>query len=106
MFQVFDNEKPADCEHHNVNKSWSCSIFSSFKEARVYAKNWLGGSFEELAPKKPNVKINYSGYGDTIEIREVSHPLCPKCRSRDSCNTATLDRYHDYDFSRCKMFEE
>jgi hypothetical protein len=33
-------------------------------------------------------------------------PLCPRCANRDNCCVATLDRFHDYDFARCKMFVE
>lgn len=33
-------------------------------------------------------------------------PLCPRCVHRANCLKANLDRFHDYDFARCKMFVE
>ena len=34
----------------------------------------------------------------------MSKPLCPGCSSRATCRTSDLDRNHDYDFARCKLF--
>lgn len=71
MFQVFDNNKPADCHHHGVHKSWDNSKFNTFDEAQEYARKWLGQVAGDLVPEEVNEKIDYSGYGDTIEIREI-----------------------------------
>ena len=70
MYQVFDNEKLADCISHKVDLTWKNSSFKTLKEARAYARNWLG----LWAPGillKVNKPFDYSGYGDIIEIRKV-----------------------------------
>jgi len=69
MFQIFDNNKPADCHHHKVHCTWGNSKFDTFEEAQEYARLWLG-EMCDLVPDKPRVKVDYSGYGDFIEIRE------------------------------------
>ena len=77
MFQVFDSGHPADCHHCKVHSSWNNSKFNTFEEALKYARMWGapyvgaydGSSGVEL---KLGVPWDYSGYGDTIEIREVS----------------------------------
>lgn len=71
MFQVFDNGRPADCNNHKVHPTWNKSMYDSFEEAQQYCHQWLG-EYANCTPLKPNQKINYSGWGDTIEIREVS----------------------------------
>lgn len=70
MFQVFDNDKPAQYPNCNVDSSWSNSVFTTFADACNYAKNWLGvywdGKRLEL-----NKSYDYSGCGDNLEIREI-----------------------------------
>jgi len=71
LFQVFDNDRPADCFNHEVHKSWEQSKFKTFDEALEYARNWLGYPEGDIPPLELNVPWDYSGYGDKIEIREV-----------------------------------
>lgn len=69
MFQVLDNERPAQYPECAVSSSWKNSKFETFEEAAQYANNWLGvyGPINFMV----GVPVKYSGYGDTIEIREV-----------------------------------
>lgn len=72
MFQVCDNGKPADdttaCPQLR-GYGWTNSVFETFLEAAVYANKWLG----EFGPLqlKLGVAVDYSGYGDTILIKEI-----------------------------------
>lgn len=74
-YRVYDNGKPADSTHHNLTRGigWDCADFETLTEAQNYADNWLGNYATpltfDLQPGKP---IDYSGYGDYIEIREVT----------------------------------
>lgn len=58
-------------------KTWGNSIFDTFEKAREYAWKWIGpewgGSVDgkKGCDLKPNVPLDYSGYGDFIEIREI-----------------------------------
>lgn len=70
-FQVFDNNRPADCRHCAVGKDWNKSCYPTFKEAYAYAEQWLGDTYK-LPDNWDGSPFNYSGYGDTIEIRKVS----------------------------------
>jgi hypothetical protein len=70
-YQVYDTDKPADNKHHNVPNSYNKSFYKTLSAAREYARDWLGGTFESMLPKKPNVKVHYNGYGNTIEIKRV-----------------------------------
>ena len=66
-YQVLDNNKPAQYPYCNVSPSWNKSIYDSWEEAHEYAQKWLGDFAGcEL---KPNEPYNYSGAGDTIEIK-------------------------------------
>lgn len=73
-YQVFDNDKPADSNSYPKLKSggWDNSIFDSLDEAQNYANSWLGhfdgcdDIFLEVGEK-----LDYSGYGDYIEIRAI-----------------------------------
>lgn len=70
MYVVYDNNKKAQYPDHKVDESWENASFSSLTEAQEYAKDWLGG-YRGVIPNDWNGKpINYSEYGDTIEIRE------------------------------------
>ena len=71
MFQVFDNNKPADCKHHKVDASWANSKFDTYAQAHEYALYWLHLDFDCGLVLLLNTPYNYSGYGDMIEIREV-----------------------------------
>lgn len=41
-YQVLENNKPCDCKHFPVDKSWEKSTYDSLDEARDYLNNWLG----------------------------------------------------------------
>lgn len=73
-FQVLDNGKSADCHGFPVHPSWNKSLYDTFDEALKYAWKWLGDK-----TGGPLLKVNtpweYSGYGDTIEIREIVDPF-------------------------------
>jgi hypothetical protein len=71
MYQVFDNNKPAQYPAHKVHPSWKQSKFNSFIEALNYAHKWLGN----MSPGrilKLNDPYDYSGCGDILEIRRVA----------------------------------
>ena len=68
MYQVLDNELPADCHHHNVDDSWNKSTFDSLKDAVEYARKWLGDHDIIPGAFALPLKKDYSGLGDTIEI--------------------------------------
>lgn len=71
VYQVLENGKPADSKSYPklANLGWDNSTFESFEAALAYALKWLGC----YAPKTLEVGIpyDYSGYGDTIEIKKV-----------------------------------
>lgn len=66
MWKVFDNNKPAILDTPNLG--WDKCSFPSLKEARGYARNWLG----QFAPEKDE-DLDYCQYieSNTLEIREV-----------------------------------
>lgn len=70
-YQVFDNNKPADCHNHKVHKSWNNSIFDSFEDAVKYARHWLGNQFDCISDDWDGKELEYSGCGDKIEIKEI-----------------------------------
>jgi len=70
MYFVYDNDRLADCSEIKVDKSWIHPVCVTFKDAQMYAKKWLG-AYDMMVPTTPNTIVQYSGYGDTIEIREV-----------------------------------
>ncbi len=49
---------------------WEHPVCKDFESARDYAKEWLG-TWSNFCPNKVNEVNDYSGCGDTIEIREV-----------------------------------
>lgn len=69
-YRVLDTGKFAQYPDCDVNPSWNNSLFDTYKEAFDYAQNWLG-MFRGLAIPV-NTPIDYSGYKDTIEIREIN----------------------------------
>ncbi len=68
MFQVFDNDKPAEMKRSTL---WANSVFQHFEDAHKYARRWIGPGREDCVPDKPDKKVDYSGYGDTIEIKTL-----------------------------------
>ena len=78
MFQVFDGGKPADetTVPRLKGLGWENSKFETFEEAQKYARMWCapyGSSYDGMNGfvLKLNEPYDYSGCGDTIEIREV-----------------------------------
>lgn len=71
-FQVFDSGKPADKSGYPsvIGEDWNTSSYTFFQEAYEYACHWLGHHAGKV-PQKPDIAIDYSGYGDLIEIRTV-----------------------------------
>jgi hypothetical protein len=71
MYGVFDNDNPASSANlkYLSNKCWQTHLFDTFEEAKTYANKWLGDfAGGELIL---NVPIDYSGFGDKIEIKEI-----------------------------------
>jgi hypothetical protein len=71
MWQVLDNNKPAkgwrlDKDDEDIGRY----EFDSFEEAHDYAVNWLGRWGSGLR-FQPNTEYDYSGYGDTIQIKKI-----------------------------------
>lgn len=82
MWQVFDNDKPADSSAFHVlqNKLWKNSRYETLEEAVAYANNWLGvyaiNPFNESKFNIPAQYLNYlHGYKyngfDTLQIKEI-----------------------------------
>ncbi len=73
MFQVFDNGKPADSNGfpYLANLGWENSRFYTLEDARDYAHKWLGMGIYGMFEIGVNFPYDYSGYGDTIEIRQI-----------------------------------
>lgn len=72
MYAVYDNGKPAEL---GIHTSFDKYTFSTFAAALIYARKWLGPSFGGSEDGKNGVILelnkawDYSGFGDTIEIR-------------------------------------
>ena len=82
-YQVFEEDRPADCFHCKVHTSWDNSIFESFEEACKYAIYWaypynkaiINDEYETYWKNimKPNIPIDM-GQGEfpvMITIKEV-----------------------------------
>jgi hypothetical protein len=67
MFQVFEGDRPADCFHRRVHKSWNKSSFDTFEEAVAYANRWLG----IYGPVIFKLDAPYMLYNTPIVIREI-----------------------------------
>lgn len=70
MFVVRDNNKPAQYPDCHVDAIWDNCRFPKFANALGYAKEWLGEYAETLPDNWDGSKLDYSGSGDTIEIRK------------------------------------
>lgn len=70
-YQVFDNGKPADQKGFPILKGngWKNSKFPTWQAAMAYARKWLGAY---VVPLKINTPVDYSGYGDKIEVRRIT----------------------------------
>lgn len=75
MFQVFDNNRPADSTSCSIKKGigWDNSKFETFEAACAYAcdytDRWLGFPNQNLF--KLNENYIYSGAGDFVVIKEI-----------------------------------
>jgi hypothetical protein len=70
-WQVLDNNKPAKgLTFDPHDEDWGKHEFESFEDAHNYAVNWLGRWGYGLK-FQPNTIYDYSGYGDTLQIKEV-----------------------------------
>lgn len=76
MWAVFDNNKPANHTyfHHAQKEEFITNEFNSFDEALTYARKWLGhwDNFPEDIEPNFNLKIDISGHGDIIEVRDLN----------------------------------
>lgn len=76
MWAVFDNNKPAsNVSFPHAGKEYNNHKFTTFIEAVDYARRWLG--FWDKIPadiKEGELKLNISGFGDMLEIRDLDKP--------------------------------
>lgn len=71
MFVVLDNGRPAKYPDVAVSSSsWDNNIFDKWEDAVKYAQEWLG-DYKDGIDFRPNTPVDYNGYGDTIEIKEI-----------------------------------
>lgn len=76
MFNVYDNGKPASTAGQKVltpGNGWDNHSFHTFEKAVEYAKLYLG-EYDCLPANWDGLSYDYSGYGDTIEIRHSNKP--------------------------------
>ncbi len=64
-YEVLDNGNPAIIQNSDV---WNKHFYRNFDQALEYTKKWLG-EYDSLPNNWQGEKYDYSGYGDTIEIR-------------------------------------
>jgi len=75
-YSVYDNGRPANFDLFPSLKcgqnpaAWHTNSFDTFDEAHTYAQMWLSGEKLRGHILIPNVRYDYNGYGDWIEIRE------------------------------------
>lgn len=75
MFTVYENGIPAIGANFGIKaECWQNATFETFEEAVRYASEWLGNwspSLSYLRVALANeAEYDYSGYGDTIQIKE------------------------------------
>jgi hypothetical protein len=71
IYAVYDCERPAAADPSSV---WGFYQWSTFEEAREYAVAWLGQWAEVIPNNWDGKSVDYSGCGDTIEIRCENWP--------------------------------
>ncbi len=75
QYQVLANGRPADNSSYSpVESSWNRSRFTTYAEALDYLSRWMGYpsvDYLDFFKIKLNEPIDTTGYGHTIEIREV-----------------------------------
>ena len=73
MFDVFENGKRCTPENFDVHSSWDHDPFDNLSNARNFVMKWMG---QWRPSNKEDFVVgyayDYTGYGDTIEIRKVS----------------------------------
>ena len=75
MYRVYDSGKPA----HYCCGDWNNSLFNTVGEAFRYAEKWVRFSIVNPSPADGSLTTeikfpyDYSGYGDTLEIKEVGY---------------------------------
>lgn len=70
MYVVYDNKKPA-VMLKDPKSIWKNNKFATLAEAIMYANDWLGqcGPFKPTNDRDYAWIMDYSGYGDILEIR-------------------------------------
>ncbi|MDE1833835.1 MAG: hypothetical protein KGH64_00695 [Candidatus Micrarchaeota archaeon] len=72
-YRVYDNNKPASVKGFPLlaKLGWDNHEFDTWDEAFEYAKKWLGDydNLPETMLERTSFKVEYSGYGDYLEIR-------------------------------------
>ena len=76
MYQVFEDDRPAQFPDFKVDPSWDKSVFPTFDEALIYARKWIypyGGAVDgkEGVMLTVNVPYDYAGIGSYILIKEI-----------------------------------
>jgi hypothetical protein len=78
-YHVLESGKPATYEicsrslpnmSEEFEKTWTSNVFESLADAQKYARAWCGIYYPKNEDLKVGEKIDFSGYGDTIEIKE------------------------------------
>lgn len=69
MFNVYENGKLAKFPEQKIDPSWDNASFKTLEEAIAYAKHYF---HPYPYPQKVEI-VNYSGYGDTGEIKECTN---------------------------------
>lgn len=75
MYTVYDKDKPAnDTSYELGGEGWQNATFETFEEAVRYVSDWLGNWAPSLSFLRMvlanEAEYDYSGYGDTIQIKE------------------------------------
>ena len=71
---VLESGIPADRTNYpHLSPGWDKAIFETEEEARKYARIWLyKAGLKDLVEKlEINQAYDYTGFGDTIEIRSI-----------------------------------
>lgn len=71
MFGVYDNNKPCSVIGFPYLSlaCWKTHQFETFEQALAYLEKWLG-NYSGCIPHDYNgCQLDYSGYGDIVEIR-------------------------------------
>lgn len=81
MFQVLENDKPA--EHSSfpeeVHPSWNCSTFNTFEEAKLYVVEWffpvtdkeMAYNIAQKIEMKIGVNMNFGDLADPFYMKII-----------------------------------